>query len=241
MVIAWTGGRNSGLLLAALATLMWVVADVVTEQQFSAAWIPWANALTRLMTYCLVVLLIAQLRLQLKREHDRATQDALTELQNRRAFLDAGATESERSKRYGHPMAVAFLDLDDFKLLNDSRGHAAGDAALQATATALQEALRASDQIARLGGDEFAIILPETTENAAIQVAQKLYDTVNNALRAFSPVTASVGIAWFETIDQDFPAMLKAADELMYEAKQGGKNNLRMRCFTAASKAAPES
>lgn len=239
MAVAWIGGGLSGVLLAALATAMWVAADLATDQQFSAPWIPWANALTRFMTYALVAILVARVRLQLQREHLRATQDALTGLRNRRAFLEVGVAEVERSRRYAHSMAVIFLDLDDFKQLNDSRGHDTGDAALRATASALLNALRTSDRIARLGGDEFAVILPETTEAAAAQVGQKIADTVNNALGAYPPVKASIGIAWFERIDQAFPEMLKAADELMYEVKQGGKNNLRMRCFPATDKPAP--
>ena len=237
LVIAWIGGRWNGLSIALLAAVMWNVADIASERQFSAPWIPWANAVTRLMTYSLVALLAAQVRLQLEREHELATSDPLTRLQNRRAFLDAGAFEVDRSKRYGHPLAVVFLDLDDFKQLNDTKGHDAGDTALRATAGALLGVLRSSDRVARMGGDEFAVLLPEIGYDAAIDAGQKISIAVNNALRDFPPVRGSIGVAWFEDAHHTFPAMLKAADELMYEAKESGKGDMRSRRFAAINEA----
>src|SRR5665647_297777 len=101
------------MLVAFLASAMWFVSDITSERQFSAAWIPWTNAITRLMIYSLVAFLVAQVRLQLERERQHANRDALTGLQNRRDFLDAGDKKIERSKRYARPLAVVFLDLDD--------------------------------------------------------------------------------------------------------------------------------
>jgi len=231
LVIAWIAGRTQGLLAAILASAMWAVGDLSATHQFSAPWIPWVNAATHLMTYGLVALLAAQVRGQLQREHEQASQDALTKLANRRAFLEAGAGEVERSKRYGHSMAVIFLDLDNFKQLNDARGHAAGDAALQATARALLGALRSSDQVARLGGDEFAVLLPEIGYDAAVEAGHKVSLAINKSLKQFAPVTVSVGVAWFDNGKHSFATMLKAADELMYEVKQGGKNDMRAKRF----------
>ncbi len=242
LAIAWIGGRANGLLAAFLAATVWIVGDTVaSERQFSAEWIPWANAITRLMTYSLVALLAAQVRLQFEREHDYATHDALTGLQNRRAFLEAGAAEVERSKRYAHPLAIIFLDLDDFKQLNDTQGHDAGDAALRATAKALVGSLRSSDHVARLGGDEFAVLLPEIGYEAVVDTGRKISNEMNKALKAFPPVKSSIGIAWFGEADSLFPAMLKAADGLMYEVKESGKNNMRSRRFAATGTSDSES
>jgi diguanylate cyclase (GGDEF)-like protein len=238
LVIAWIDGRRNGLLAAFLAAAMWAVSDAAHEREFSAQWIPWANAATRLVTYSLAALLVAQVRLQFEREHESATRDALTGLYNRRAFLETGDSEVDRAMRYAHPLAVVFLDLDDFKQLNDSRGHAAGDAALRATAAALLGVLRASDRVARLGGDEFAVLLPETPYDAAVEAGRKISLAANTALADFRPVRTSVGVAWFAAPDRLFPAMLKAADELMYEVKESGKDNMRCRRF--ATPPAPE-
>lgn len=233
LVIAWIAGRKQGVLAAILASAMWAVGDLSAVRQFSAPWIPWANAATHLMTYGLVALLAAQVRHQLQKEHEQASQDALTKIPNRRAFLEAGASEVERSTRYGHSMAVIFIDLDDFKQLNDARGHATGDAALRATAKALIGALRSSDQVARLGGDEFAVLLPEIGYDAAVEAGRKIGVAINRTLKKFTPVTASVGVAWFDSGKRSFAMMLKAADELMYEVKQGGKNDMRAKRFGA--------
>jgi diguanylate cyclase (GGDEF)-like protein len=171
----------------------------------------------------------AQLRLQFEQEHEYATRDALTGLQNRRAFLDTGSAEVERSKRYGHSLAVIFLDLDNFKQLNDSQGHDIGDAALRAIANALLGTLRTHDLVARLGGDEFSILLPEIDYDAAVVTAHKISHAVKQALLDYPPVTGSIGVAWFGDVDHSFAEMMKAADALMYEAKVGGKDNMLFR------------
>jgi len=233
LVIAWVGGKRNGLIVAFLAAATWAVSDIASEREHSAQWIPWVNAVTRFMTYSLVALLAAQLRQQFAREHEQATRDSLTGLLNRRAFLEAGDSEVERLKRYGHPLAVIFLDLDNFKQINDTLGHAAGDTALQATAKALLGTLRSSDRVARLGGDEFAVLLPETGFDATVEAGRKIYIAVNKSLEAYPSVKGSLGVAWFEDADRLFPAMLKAADELMYEVKESGKNDMRSRRFSA--------
>ena len=178
-----------------------------------------------------MVLLAAQLHRQLLHEYENSTRDMLTGLLNRCAFLKNGATEVDRSIRYGHSLAVIFLDLDNFKQINDSRGHDAGDSALQATAKALLDSLRTSDQVARLGGDEFAALLPEIGYNAAIDAGALMASRIELALIDFSPAKVSIGVAWFGRSDRAFPEMLKAADNLMYEAKEGGKGTLRSRGF----------
>lgn len=126
---------------------------------------------------------------------------------------------------------MAFLDLDDFKRLNDSQGHEAGDRALTAVAKSLAGSLRNTDRLARLGGDEFAVLLPEISHAAAIEAGHKIAAAADVALKQFPPVSASIGIAWFESTESDFPAMLDAADSLMYAIKQEGKHGMRVERF----------
>ncbi|MHB1100336.1 MAG: sensor domain-containing diguanylate cyclase [Burkholderiales bacterium] len=173
----------------------------------------------------------SQLRMQYERAHVNATRDALTDLQNRRGFVEAGNSEVERSKRYGHPLSVIYLDLDNFKQLNDTRGHDTGDAALSAIAGALRSVLRSNDLLARLGGDEFAMLLPEIGPEAATEVGRKIFAAVNSALRDFPPVTASIGVIRFARVNATFPDIMKVADELMYEVKKTGKNDVRFRHY----------
>ncbi|MGE5469540.1 MAG: GGDEF domain-containing protein [Bacteroidota bacterium] len=231
LAISWIEGRRWGLLVAFLAAGIWSISDFMTGQESIADWIPWTNSVTRWLTYSLFAILIARLRQQFEQEHQEATLDHLTGLLNRRAFLEVGENEARRSERYKHPMAVVFLDLDDFKKLNDTKGHDAGDAALQATARGLIRSLRAGDQVARLGGDEFAILLPEIDYEAAVETGRKISHTADEVLEDFPPVKESIGVAWFEKADRPFQAMLKAADELMYEVKNQGKDNIRSSRF----------
>jgi len=231
IAVAWFGGKAYGVFLAFIASIMWLMADITTNQQFSLSWAPWANALTRLATYSLVAFLVAIVRQQLVREREQATHDVLTGLQNRRAFLEKGNAEVVRSKRYSHPLALFFLDLDNFKSLNDTKGHDVGDEALRATARALQKSLRASDQIARLGGDEFAAILPEIDYDSAVETMRKVHTDINNALLGFAPVKVSIGVACFEKAEFTFSELLKSADELMYEVKASGKGNMLSKNF----------
>ncbi|MEO6422522.1 MAG: GGDEF domain-containing protein [Candidatus Nitrotoga sp.] len=231
LVITWIGGKRHGLYVAILASAMWLIGDILSERIYSTQWIPWINALTHFMVYSLVALLATQVRLQFEREHERATRDFLSGLHNRRAFLEAGAEEVERTKRYAHPLAVIIMDLDNFKQLNDTKGHDTGDAALQATAGALRRISRSNDRLARLGGDEFAVLLLEIEYEAAVEAGRKISTAVNAALKGFPPVKGSIGIAWFGEADRSFPEMLKAADKIMYEVKKSGKNNIRSRRF----------
>lgn len=229
VAVAWTGGRRDGFLFSLLAAVMWVGADVLAERQFSQDWIPFVNGLTRFATYGFVSYLVVQVQTLLSRVQEMARHDALTTLLNRDAFLEAGEAEARRCQRYGHHIAVAFLDLDDFKRLNDSQGHGAGDRALRAVALALQKTLRTTDYVARLGGDEFAVLLPEIGYNDATEAGQKMAASVNLAMNEFPPVSVSVGIAWFESAVCGFSVMLSSADAVMYEIKRDGKRGVRVR------------
>lgn len=230
-VVAWIGGRRDGIILSLLAAIMWTSADTFSQRQFSAEWIPFVNGLTHFVTNAFVAHLTVRVRTLLEREREIASHDALTGLLNQRAFFEAGDAEANRSRRYGHPLAVAFLDLDDFKRLNDSQGHEAGDRALKAAAKGLHRSLRNTDRLARLGGDEFAVLLPEISYDAATNAGNKIAAAMQAALKEFPPISASIGVAWFESAAGDFPAMLEAADALMYEIKKAGKHGMRIQRF----------
>lgn len=229
LLVTWAGGFLQGVIASMLAVEMWLLAGLLPQEELNAAWIPLANGVTRLATYVLVAYLTAQVRTLLARETELATRDALTGLLNRRAFFQAGEQEIERSRRHGHRLAIVFLDLDNFKRLNDTRGHSDGDRALKAVAKALTATLRTGDRVARLGGDEFAILIPETDDVEASDAGQRIADAVAAALTDFHPVSASIGVVGFRDATEDFHAMLNAADALMYEIKQQGKSAFRFR------------
>lgn len=240
IIVAWVCGRNSGVFLSVLAAAIWGIADVTSSHIFSAEWIPIINALTRAATYIFIVFIISWVKNLLSRIDDMAAHDPLTGLLNRRAFLEFGEEEIERSRRYGHKFAVVFLDLDNFKKLNDSRGHLVGDRALKAVSAALENTLRASDIVARIGGDEFSILLPEVDYDSAIEAGNKILLAIRTAMKDYPPVSASIGVAWFATPMQSFQDMLDIADGLMYETKQQGKGEIMARRFDAAGQIVAE-
>ena len=121
-----------------------------------------------------VALLAAAQRDWLRRERAISRTDGLTGLLNGRGFYEAAAVELARSSRYRHPLTLAYVDLDDFKEINDRLGHARGDAVLVAVAHALRRACRSTDLVGRLGGDEFVVLFPETDRDAAEAALVKL-------------------------------------------------------------------
>lgn len=161
---------------------------------------------------------------------DLANHDPLTGLFNRRRFNEEIERQLSTARRYGMTGALLFLDLDQFKDVNDSRGHRAGDDLLVALARLLRERLRETDVIARLGGDEFAVLLPHTDETEAGLVAQSLLDAIRGETFtiAGSPfgVTASIGVALFPAHASTASELLSSADLAMYEAKERGRNRI---------------
>lgn len=158
-----------------------------------------------------------------------AYYDPLTGLANRLLFNDRLGHAIEHAKRHKTRVALLLLDLDRFKLINDTLGHAAGDLLLQAVGRRLAESIRAEDTIARLGGDEFAVVIAniESAEDAAL-LAEKIVRTVSEPLiieEQSLAVSASIGISIFPDDAEDRDSLAKAADVAMYGAKEAGRNN----------------
>lgn len=146
---------------------------------------------------------------------ENATQDPLTGLPNRRAFDRVLARELERSSRYGEIFSLAFIDVDGFKALNDSQGHAAGDLLLRRAADTLSDACRASDVAGRLGGDEFAIVMPETNQFEAAALCERL----RREVETLAEVSLSWGVAEYPTHGVTASGLTRAADAAMYASK----------------------
>ena len=161
--------------------------------------------------------------------------DSLTGLPNRFLFDDRLDTALALAERHRTPLAVLFVDLDRFKLVNDTLGHSVGDGVLRLVSARLASCLRESDTLARRGGDEFIAILPDTDQRGAVNVAQKLVDSLRVPLDAAGSevvVTASVGVAMFPDNGGDRETLLKAADLAMYGAKEMGRDTHQL--FSAA-------
>jgi len=153
--------------------------------------------------------------------------DPLTGLKNRRA-LDASLARAVRSATCrGLPLSVALLDLDHFKALNDVFGHKAGDEALRDIGALLRDRLRSRDHAGRYGGEEFALILPDTTAEDALAIAERIRRAIEAHAWPQRTVTASFGVATFDEHHQTADALMAAADEALYDAKRQGRNRVR--------------
>jgi two-component system, cell cycle response regulator len=159
--------------------------------------------------------------------------DSLTGLFNRRAFEKKIGEEFERSKRYGHPLSVVILDIDNFKKINDTYGHHGGDAALVRISEILRERSRRSDFPSRFGGEEFVLVLPETDQDSAIQVARKFHEEIRSC--SFGTVdkpfvlTVSMGLTSSTKKEySDWREMVADADCALYQAKNTGKDRIEI-------------
>jgi diguanylate cyclase (GGDEF)-like protein/PAS domain S-box-containing protein len=167
---------------------------------------------------------LAELRLE-----RLANTDELTGLPNRRHFLETVRKEMVRSRRFGKPLSVGMVDIDDFKKVNDAHGHGVGDLALQHVARTITRMQRAIDVVGRLGGEEFCILFPETRLDAGTVAAERVVRGLGDSILVHEDLrlrlTVSIGLAEHAP-GEDVDALLKRADEALYEAKRRGKNRV---------------
>lgn len=226
---SWYGGRRIGLTMVALSATNWLWMEYLMPLPVSPLWVPLLNETLRLAILALAALAVNQLRQALDRESELARRDPLTRLFNRRAFEELCEVEIKDARRYGHSLVAVVLDVDNFKTVNDTLGHQAGDELLQEVARVLNAHMRASDIVGRLGGDEFALLLSHSDEEGTEHFTAHLRDALLGAMgRHGWPVTFSIGVAVFRHLPPDVTEMLNLADALMYQAKEAGKNTIRL-------------
>ncbi|PTU31464.1 sensor domain-containing diguanylate cyclase [Stenotrophobium rhamnosiphilum] len=160
--------------------------------------------------------------------YQRATRDALTGVFSRGHFVEMANMEIDRARRFGEPLSVAMIDIDHFKAVNDTYGHAAGDKVIIALAQAVAGFIRKIDFIGRIGGEEFALLLPRANKEPALEVAQRLRlilaeksVDIGDATINF---TVSIGVAALRPTTRDLPDLMRNADAALYKAKREGRN-----------------
>ena len=156
--------------------------------------------------------------------------DSLTGLYNRKKLNEILADQLARYKRHHHTFAVLLLDIDHFKALNDSHGHLAGDQVLKSVAKTLSHSIRSVDYAARYGGEEFVIVLPETSTSTAQELAERIRAQIQSDSYQFNDqslkVTLSIGVAGIRDSDETADAVIARADQMLYEAKRAGRNQV---------------
>lgn len=227
--VAWTSSRAWVLVACVFSAGTWVLSNWSAGKVFSSPFIWPVNFISQLVAFATVGVLVAELRRKLIIEEGLSRRDNLTSLLNTRSFHEAAELLLAVARRSSRPITFAYLDLDNFKKVNDERGHLEGDRALTIAAEVLKGQCRASDLVARLGGDEFAIVLHDTGPDGARTSLERMRDLIAVAMRRNEwPVTVSVGAVTYVRAPSTVAEAIHGADSLMYRAKQGGKNSIHI-------------
>jgi diguanylate cyclase (GGDEF)-like protein len=229
----WFVGRRWGQVISVLSAFVGVEGDfIVTYPNIPNVMVFLWDAVVKLGFFLVINHLLLALKNSYEREKQLARTDGLTGIVNRRFFLELLQAEMSRSMRYNYPLTLAYIDLDNFKSINDEFGHSTGDKLLCLITKIITKNIRTSDIVARLGGDEFALLLPQTNfeqaQNALPRVWQELTDTIKNQGWG---VGFSIGAVTFVTIPDQVDNLIDHADKLMYTIKKNGKNRMEYSIF----------
>lgn len=233
LLVTWNCGWHFGLMFATLSFAAPILIGDVAGYPYSEPIYFYIDNANRLISYVVALVLTSQLKRQHEREKQSARRDYLTGVANQKGFYEALTIEIARHRRQRMSLAVAYLDCDNFKLVNDRFGHKEGDRLLEAIGSTLKLNLRKTDVIGRLGGDEFAVVLTNTDQRSAVEAVGKLrreLDTVMADNRW--PVTFSIGVGIFALVPESEDSVILFTDHLMYRVKSAGKNDILTEVFS---------
>ena len=232
---AWRLPRAAVVLVAVACAGAWLVVHEGRREIPQSTPVLVVNLVMELLVFLSFGLLLAAMRQRLQHERRLARTDSLTGMPNRRAFHAELERETERCRRYRQPFSIAYLDVDQFKQVNDRLGHAAGDALLKRVAMALQSSVRKVDLVARLGGDEFALLLPGADAIGAGVVIRRLQALLAEWVEREFSASCSIGCL---TVLRDPPGMdelVAEVDRLMYRQKAEARGTCRHETWPKAA------
>jgi diguanylate cyclase (GGDEF)-like protein len=225
LLASWFAGRWPGLAIAVLSGMGINLSYYLLGK--SQASVHYLNMSLEVVVMAVISLLTSSFREHHVKVKYMATYDQLTGVSNRNSFFILAEQLLIQAKRYNRPFTLAFIDLDNFKLVNDRHGHHEGDRVLVTVAAIMQASLRHADIVARIGGDEFVVLLPETDYKMAGSALQKLRTTLVNEMRSHGwPVTFSIGAVSCRHFDGTVDELLKLADRYLYKVKAGSKDGI---------------
>ncbi len=232
---AWCAGRTISYAVAVMAAICWYGdSQALYPKDLDMFKFTW-NIAVYGGVFCFLSIGVRAVRLLVEDQRQLAFTDALTGLPNARCFRDRAALEVARSRRSNLPLTVIYLDCDNFKEINDSLGHSAGDEQLCRVARSLTASIRTTDMAARLGGDEFALLLCDCGSEAAKRVVAEVRANLERLNVDGQAMTLSMGVLTRAVPPDDLAVLIDSADELLYEAKRGGRNKAVFDCDVDAT------
>lgn len=231
VLAAWFTGERCGAMIAILCAALWLGTEIAHPLPDSV-WLLYWNMAMRLGIFLTINHLLTALKGAYDREKRLARTDALTGLTNRRYFHELLEAEVLRSRRYRYPLTVAYIDVDNFKAVNDQLGHGVGDLLLSLIAREMNCQVRSIDVVGRLGGDEFAIMLPQTGPKQAQIVLPRVQEQLMRVAKEHRwPISFSIGVATFIRLPRTAKELISQADYLMYSVKSRGKNRIEYELY----------
>jgi len=226
-LITWFVSKEAGFVTCGLSAIAELITHLNNKQPEISFLVPYWNAVVKLMLFLFVSYLLSELHRTLELEKELARTDYTTGIANKRLFFELALLEIKKAHRYRHPLTVVYIDVDDFKDINDTWGHSVGDKFLKISAEAIKNNIRETDIIARIGGDEFVILLPGSGYDTAQIVINRVKKQLLLAIRHQWNATFSIGAVTFINPPSSVDEMLQKADHLMYLVKNNGKNQLK--------------
>ncbi len=230
LMAAWMGRSRSAIPFAFVCAVVALVAETIDGLQFRNWLIHILNAGENLAVFLLVAILSARIKAQSLRDRQQSLTDPLTGIPNRRFFFERG---EEMLRAATAPLTLAFIDVDNFKQLNDTKGHAVGDRLLIYAAQSVRDAFNAGEIVARLGGDEFVVLSSAPSRDVHGGLNSIFGHLLEHMKEQGWAVTFSVGAVTFETPLSSLDEMIRLADEQMYVVKKSGKNRVESSVFRA--------
>jgi len=231
-ITAWYGRLLPAFLLSVLCSTLTIL---VAQQGWQTTAVMIWGGIAHVVFFCVVSSLLVRLKAVLEHEIILGRTDHLTGVLNRRALFEQLELIFNLARRQRSPITLVYLDVDKFKQINDSAGHKAGDAVLNAVASCLLKHRRRTDLVGRLGGDEFAVALPDTDHHAARMLLDGLNKQFSTGQIPFREITCSIGVATFVSMPSSVTEAISFADTCMYEVKQRGGDGISFVVYNRSS------
>ncbi len=229
----WYAGHVLGIILSIFSTFAWMSVYLAGPYVMTGSnhffFSNFLNILLKFGVFFSFTIILSLLRASHIRLYKLSNTDYLTGAANKRSYFATLEYELNKMARYKRPLTIIFIDIDNFKYINDTKGHDAGDLLIKRAVNELKRSVRATDTVARMGGDEFSILLPETDKAGALSIVEKINNTLSGVCLEYNnQISFSIGVAVFNNIPESPDAAIAFADRLMYDVKRDAENKIKL-------------